>query len=274
MKSSKRIGNITREILALGLSLIILLPLMIMFLGSFKTSAEADLMSLELPAKWMFSNYLVVIEKGKILRGLLNSLFVASTATTINIVICAMCAFILARVNNKMTKILFSLFMLGLFMPPFLIALIYIFKMLQINGTYLALIIYYVVGSIPMSMFIFMGFIKTIPKEIDEAAFVEGASSHQIFFVAILPLLKPVTVTAVLLTTITIWNDFTGPLYLLSNSKYWTLPLAVYNFFGLYSRDWNLVFADLILTMIPIVILYFVLQKNIVEGMTSGAVKG
>lgn len=126
----------------------------------------------------------------------------------------------------------------------------------------------------PFTIMTFSSFIKGVPREIDEAAIMDGCNPGQMIFRVLMPILKPVAVTNIVVTAIGCWNDFMIPLFYLGSSEKWTVPLAVYNFFGLYARNWNYVFAVLTLTVIPIVIMFLFLQKYIVSGMTAGAVKG
>lgn len=126
----------------------------------------------------------------------------------------------------------------------------------------------------PFTIMTFSGFVKGIPREIDEAAIIDGCSVNNLIFRVLLPVLKPIMMTNVVITAISVWNDFMLPLFFLNSSTKWTVPLTIYNFFGMYARDWNYVFAALTLTILPILILYLCLQKYIVGGMTAGAVKG
>ena len=126
----------------------------------------------------------------------------------------------------------------------------------------------------PFTAMLFSSFIVTIPRELDEAALLEGCQGYSLFFRIIFPLLKPVIATASVLNFMWVWNDFQYPLYLLNSSSKWTLPLSVYSFFGTFNRDWNLVCADMVLVSLPVIIVYIFAQKYIISGMTAGAVKG
>lgn len=147
-------------------------------------------------------------------------------------------------------------------------------QILQIMNTMHGVILLYVATSLAFCIFIYHGFYATIPRDIDEAAVIDGCSPFRLFFRVIFPLLKPVNTTIVVIVFMSVWNDFQFPLYFLGNMKYWTLPMTIYNFVGKYSSRWNLVFADILMMILPVVILYFTAQKHIVAGLTSGAVKG
>ena len=147
-------------------------------------------------------------------------------------------------------------------------------KILNLTGTYFGVIMITTAVQLPWTMFTLTGFIKNVPKDLDEAAFIDGASPLKMFFIIILPLLKPILATAIVSTAMGAWNDFMIPLYFFNTSDKWTMPLTVYNFFGQYQSNWNYVFADLVLTALPITILYLYCQKYVISGMTAGAVKG
>jgi raffinose/stachyose/melibiose transport system permease protein len=136
------------------------------------------------------------------------------------------------------------------------------------------MIVLYTATQIPFSVFLIYGFVESVPRELDEAAIIDGCDPLRLFFSVIFPLLKPVLVTAAVLNFVGVWNDFILPLYYLNSSDNWPMTLAVYNFFGQYRQDWSLVSADILLTIIPVVGLYLIGQRFILSGMTSGAIKG
>ena len=145
---------------------------------------------------------------------------------------------------------------------------------LNLVNTRLGIILLYAAINIPLSLFLCYGFISTIPREIDEAAVIDGCGPIRLFVNIILPLLKPIISTLFVLNFMAIWNDFTMPLYFLNNSTKWPMTLAVYNFFGAFENSWNLVSADIILTLIPVLIVFILGQKYIVGGVSAGSVKG
>jgi raffinose/stachyose/melibiose transport system permease protein len=151
--------------------------------------------------------------------------------------------------------------------------LVKVLQIFKVANTRAGLIIAFTSSMIPFCMFVIRNFISSVPVELDEAAVIDGAGPVRLFFGIILPLLKPIMVTAFILQFMGVWNDFMTPLYLSATSKMWPMNLAVYNFFGKMSSYWNYVFADIVLTVLPVVIVYLIGQKYIVSGMTSGAVK-
>ncbi|GIO40277.1 MULTISPECIES: carbohydrate ABC transporter permease [Paenibacillus] len=255
-------------------SLLILLPVMIMIIGSFKTSAEVLDFSLKFPKKWMFSNYMTVFREGGIGRAFLNSVVITGISSVINIVASSAASFILARRETKFANTLYMYFFMGLIAPMSTITTIRIVQWMGFYGSVTSVILIYASLNTAFSVFLYSGFIKTIPKALDEVAFLEGAGVFSVFFRIVTPLILPVNATVAIMVFMSVWNDITIPLYFLTDSSTWTMPLSIYNFYGKFSRDWNLIFANLVLTSLPVFILYLFGQKYIVSGLTAGAVKG
>ncbi len=268
------IRNYIVEGLLLLASLLILLPVLIMIFGSFKTSAEVLVFSLKLPEKWMFSNYVRVFEEGGLARAFWNSVLITGISSIINIVASSAASFILARRETKLANTLYMYFFMGLIAPMSTITTIRIVQALGFYGSITSVILIYASLNTAFSVFLYSGFIKTIPKALDEVAFLEGANVLGVFFRIVTPLILPVNATVAIMVFMSVWNDITIPLYFLTDSSTWTMPLSIYNFYGKYSREWNLIFANLVLTSLPVFILYLFGQKYIVSGLTAGAVKG
>lgn len=274
MFKSKKLPDLILEFIMILTSFLIIIPLLVMVFGSFKTSAEASLFNILPPGKWMFGNYGFVFTKGGILRAMMNSFIVTIGTLVFCITSAALCAFVLARKSTKYTRFLDNLFLAGMIAPLQIITTFALLKILHLIGTHIAVIMVFSALQLPWCIFMFSSFIKGIPRELDEAAFIDGANALRMFFIVILPILKPILATTTVMTAMFAWNDFMIPLYFFNNSKNWTMPLTVYNFFGQYFSDWNYVFADLVLTALPVTILYLYCQKYIVAGLTSGSVKG
>ena len=267
-------GKIVMTVIIGLCSVLIIVPLLIMIFGSFKTPAEAQKFNLELPTQWMFSNYAYVFKEGGIGKAMMNSVIVTVVVTLLTIVSGGLCAFIISRRNGRYTSGLYNLFLLGMISPMQVVTTFALLKMIHLTGTYTGVIFVETAIQLPWAIFMFTGFIKGVPRELDEAAYIDGARPLTMFFKVILPLLKPIVATTVVSTAMGAWNEFMIPLYFFNTSDKWTMPLTVYNFFGQYSSNWNYVFSDLVLTALPITILYLYCQKYIVSGMTAGAVKG
>ena len=256
------------------IGLLIVIPISIVVLGSFKTSAETLVPNLNLPERWMWSNYVYVYEKGKIGRALLNSVFLTTVVVLICVIISALCAFVLSRRKNRYTKAADMLFKMGMIAPMSVIPTLLLMQKLHLSGTYLSAILLYTAINLPWAVFIYSNFMRALPRTLEEAAIIDGCGPFRLFMNIVFPLLKNVTVTNIVVIAMGVWNDFMIPIYFFTSSSKWTLPMSVYNFYGLYFRDWNYVFADLIITSLPMVLLYLFAQKYIVSGLMAGSVKG
>ena len=273
-RQKRRWTDALLQMLLAAASLLILLPLMIMLLGSFKDVKEASLLSLNLPSVWHFENYQVVFERGRVGQAFLNSMLITVSSVALTTLCASMASFYMARSRRRFASLLYGVFMLGLIAPMSLIPTIKLMQALSLNNTYSGIIVIFAATNMAFSVLLMTGFIKTIPKELDEAAIIDGCGLLRVFFSVVLPLLKPVVVTSAIVVFMGVWNSFMMPLYFLSDSEMWPMPLTVYNFFGQYQSSWNLVFADLTMTAAPILIVYLIGQRYIIDGMTAGAVKG
>lgn len=274
MKKKKTVSSVILTIVAAASCLIILVPLLIVLFGSFKDTVEAQKFTLTLPGTWHFENYTYVIQKGNMGRAFVNSAIITVAVTLIVVITGSLNAFVVSRKNTRYTRFVYYLFLLGMIAPVQIVTTFGLLQMLNLIGTYVGVICVETALQMPWTIFTLSGFIKNVPRELDEAAFIDGASPLHMFFRVIFPLLKPIMATVIVTTAMGAWNEFMVPLYFFSSSKKWTMPLTVYNFFGQYSSNWNYVFADLILTALPITILYLLCQKYVVAGATAGAVKG
>ena len=229
---------------------------------------------MKLPEVWEFSNFAVVIEKGKLGTSFLNSLLYAGSATIITVILASMAAYVFARRRGKADNRLYMYMVLGIVIPINYVSLMKVMQVTQLNDTRLGIILLYVALQLPFSVFLLYGFVSKIPVDLDEAAVLDGCGPWKLFFSIIMPMMKSSMVTAAVLCFLNTWNEFVMPLYFLNSSEKWPMTLAVYNFFGQYSRSWNLICADILLTCLPVIIMYIACQKHIVGGQTAGAVKG
>ena len=255
------------------LSLVILVPLVIVVLASLKTKTEAGSMDLTLPATLQWGNYLEAIRRGGLVRAFLNSLLIASVSATICILVSSMAGFVLSRNHSRFNNAAFNYIFLGLIAPINYITTIRVFQVLRIMNSYVGIIALYIALGIPFAVFAYYGYMHSIPRELDEAAVIDGANPWQLFSRIIFPLLKPVTITVFVLNFMGAWNDFISPLYLLNHQSTWPMVLSVYNFFGMHFNEWNMISAVILLSTLPVMLLYLFGQRYIVSGMTSGAVK-
>lgn len=273
-KAGKTAGHIIGNIITIFISLIVIIPLIVLFVNSFKTSAEANKMTLSLPTEWMFENYATVIEQGKLISSFLNGLLYASCSVVVIVILVSAAAFVISRNQKGINRFLYYFIISGIAMPINNVALMKVMQTFHLVNSRFGIIILYAAINIPLSLFLAYGFVGTIPREIDEAAVLDGCTPVQLFIRVIAPLLKPIMSTLFVLDFMAVWNDFTMPLYFLNNSDQWPMTLAVYNFFGAFENSWNLVSADIILTLAPVLIVFVLGQKYIVGGVAAGSVKG
>jgi raffinose/stachyose/melibiose transport system permease protein len=255
------------------LSLLILVPLAVVVLASLKTKPEAAAMDLTLPAVIQWGNYAEAIKRGGLVRSFLNSLLIASVSATICILVSSMAGFVLSRNRTRFNNVAFDYIFLGLIAPINYITTIKVFQVLHIMNSYAGIILLYIALGIPFAVFAYYGYMHSIPRELDEAAVIDGCNPWQLFSHIVFPLLKPVTITVLVLNFMGAWNDFISPLYLLNRQSSWPMVMSVYNFFGMHFNEWNMISAVILLSTLPVLVLYVFGQRYIISGMTSGAIK-
>jgi len=273
MLLKKRISMVLMNFIVWVISFSMLVPMVLIIVNSLKTSQAAAAMNLSLPKEYMWSNFLVVIERGKLVQSFINSTLYSVLSVALCVFLASLAAYALARNKSRLNRIIYFIMVLGIALPINFVTLLKTMQILQINNSRVGMVLLYAATQTPFTVFLIYSFISKLPKELDEAGFIDGASPIQLFTFIIFSVLKPVVVTASVLTFLNTWNDFIFPLYFLNSTEKWPMTLAVYNFFGMYFKDFNLICADIVLTSIPVVIVYIIGQKYIVGGMVSGAVK-
>ena len=270
----RRLQSLLNNTLALIVSLIMFIPVYLVLVNSLKTRAEANSMGIGLPAAPQWENFATVIERGKLLTAFGNSVLYAVGATLIGTTVAALAAYVLSRNRTRFNRAVYFFIIMGIAMPTNFVTLMKVMQWTHLINTQIGMILLYASTTIPFSVFLIYAFIETLPRELDEAAIVDGCGPVRLFFSIIYPLLTPVLVTAGILNLLGIWNGFLLPLYYLNRSTYWPMTLAVYNFFGQFQSDWSLVSADIVLTILPVIVVYLFAQRFILAGMTAGSVKG
>jgi raffinose/stachyose/melibiose transport system permease protein len=260
--------------LCIVLSAIILVPFAMMFVNSFKDMRESALFRLTLPTNFTLENYINVLSKPYFWRGLRNSLFITSIVTFLVSLSAAMAAFIIQRKAGKLGNMLYFALFAGIIVPVSIIPTIQLMMQTRIHNTFLGIILFYTAINLPFSVFLLTGFMKTVPREIDEAAMIEGCSYTRLFVQLIIPLLRTPLVTCTIVTVTNVWNDFQAPFYLISDSRKWPIVISIYNFVSQYYTNWGSVFAFMMMAILPVLTVYALLQKHIIAGLTTGAVKG
>lgn len=268
--------KIISRLLIIIFAIIVLYPFYIAVLMALKTPQETFASFYGWPEKLRLDNFINAWQITDYSLAITNSFIITAISLVFIIIVTSMAGYAIARNNSRFYNSIYVLFVSGM-MVPFQVIMIPIYKMGRkfglVNSRW-GIIIVYICLSVHLAVFLFTGFVKSIPKELEEAATIDGASIPQIFFRVILPLLKPITMTVVVLDAMWIWNDFFLPMLYLQKPEIRTLPLSQFYFYGKYNTQMNLAFAAFLLAMIPILIFYFMLQKYIVKGIVAGAVKG
>lgn len=272
----------SRTILFIVMCLVYLfymIPFIMVLINAFKEKRDIVTSPLSLnPEKgFTLANFTKAFEKMNFLNSFGNSLFITGLSTLGVIILSAMTAYYFVRVRNKVSNVFFSLMVASMIIPfqAIMIPLVYIYgaklSLLDHRGT---LIFMHIGFAMSMSVFIYHGFIKSnIPMSLEEAANLDGCTKIQTFFKVVFPLLKPTTATLVILNVLAFWNDYLLPSLVLTSKPLLTLPLSTYTFYGTYSADFGTIMAALVLTVAPILVLYLILQKQIISGVVAGAVK-
>lgn len=276
MKRKKRI-LLLGDIVGMAAAVIVFVfPFLFMFVNSLKDRREANLLSMALPVKPLWSNYKEVFESNNyiILTAFKNSLLLTVFSLCGLVFVCSMAGYVLQRRRGRTMSFVNFIIMTGLMIPPAILPTIWIMQGLHIYKTLFGMILIEIALQIPFDIMIYRGFMSSIPVELEEAGYIDGCSKIRLFGSIIFPLLKPATATIIILNAVTIFNDFTNPLYFLPGNENTTIQLTLYNFKGQYASSYNLLFADVILITIPMLILFLIFNKRIVDGMVAGSVKG
>nr|WP_317348102.1 carbohydrate ABC transporter permease [uncultured Blautia sp.] len=271
-----KIGNILKYIV-LGLyAITCLYPMVWLILSSFKSNEELFANTWGLPSALEITNYVTAIVQGKIGRYFINSVTTSIASVVICVVLASMVSYAITRMQWKLSKMVLRLFLLGMMIPMYatIVPLFSIFNKLDLLNTYISVIIPHVVFGFPMAIFILAGFMEGIPRELEEAAVMDGANIYQIFGKIIAPITKPSIVTVAVITFIDAWNDLLIPQIFLTSSEKMTLPVGLTEFEGLHTTNYVASIAAVVITVIPSIVVYGILHKNIMEGMVAGAVKG
>lgn len=271
---AKHLKSVPANVFALLISMAMFVPIYLLLVNSLKDEIQSRAMGSEFPTSIHVENYLTVIEQGKLGTAFINSMLYAIGATIVVVTLSSAAAFVLSRNRSPRNRFLYIFIVLGLAMPMNYVTLTKIMQATGLINTVIGIILLYAATKIPFSVFLTYAFVETIPKELDEAAIIDGCGPFTLFFNVIFPLLTPAWVTTAILSFLDFWSEFILPLYFLQSSTKWPMTLAVYNFFGMFEARWNLVSADIVLTILPVIVVYLLGQRYIVSGMTTGAVKG
>ncbi len=268
----------TAALLGLGIwALIVLIPLLVLIEVAVKSPQESFSNTISLPKHPTLLNFGVAWDQADLGTALYNSLLITVLSVIGVVIVGALAAYPLARrTGDRRFNIVYLYFVAGLIIPfqLVLIPLYGLMKDLGFLNSYHGIILLYIAGSLPFVIFLYTGFIKTVPREIEEAAFIDGAGKFRTFWTIIFPLLGPVTATVVITAGVGIWNEFFSALLFLQDSDYHTLPLAILAFVGQFGTSYEPIFATVVMASLPMIIMFFILQRYYIQGLANGALKG
>ncbi len=248
-------------------------PLIWMIYSSFKTNREIFLFPFSLPNKMRLDNWMQAWRMGNLGRYFINSIFVTSISVLLIAFLSSMAGYAFARLRFKGREFLFYTFLLGLILPVqiVVIPLFAFLNKVRLLNTYFALILPYITWGLPLSIYIFRSFFLTLPGDIADAAKIDGCSLFGLYWKIMLPLIRPALVTIAILQSINVWNEFLLALLFIYEDELKTLPVGLLAFYGYHNINYKLIFSALSITTIPVLIVYFIFQKQIVSGLTTGA---
>src|SRR5215211_560667 len=276
-KAWRIISRLLADVVSLiVIGILYVVPFLFIFLTAAKPQAEAGLFQFTWPSQFqLFENIRDVLAFGdnRMYRAFWNSIVLTVGSVTLIVLLSAFVAFVMQRRNDRIASVANAFVLSGLIIPPALVPTIFLLQRLGIYKTLLSLIFVEAAFLMPFAILVFRAFMASIPREIDEAAIVDGASPVQIFIRIILPLLWPAIVTVIVLTSVIVYSDFTLPTYFLPGKENITVQVTLFGFMSQFGSQWNLMFAAVLIITIPPLILFLFFQRQIVSGLTSGAIR-
>lgn len=274
--NSKVFSKVIFYLILIFITALLFFPVYMIFISSLKTQMEIFTSPFSLPSKIEFGNYLRAWEKINFSSVLLNSVIMTVCSIVGLILFGSMAAYVCARNNSKLVDGIFALFVSCIVVPfhTAMTPLVKFMSSMNLTDSYFGVIMVYIAINMSFTIFLYNGFIRSVSIELEEAAIVDGCSRFAIFWRIIFPLVSPITATVAILNSLNVWNDFLIPLLLISSPAKRNIPNALFAFQGQYNNKWDMAFAALILSIIPIVLFYVLMQKNIIKGITQGSIKG
>lgn len=266
------------SLLSIAVSFVIfIVPFLFIAMTAVKDKQEASLRGFAFPSSWHFWDNLVEVISTRdfmLITAYINSTIITVASVTILVVLAAMVGFIMQRRPSWWTSIANILVLAGIIIPPAVVPTIWVLQGLGLFKTLHGLVLIEVAYGLSFCVLLFRAFVATIPRELDEAAIIDGAGPIRLFISIVLPLLRPVIVTVIVVQSVTIFNDFTNPLYYLPGTKNVTVQLTLYNFQSMFDTSYNLLFMNILLITIPPLLVFLFFNRQLVAGLTAGAVKG
>ncbi|MEU4562886.1 carbohydrate ABC transporter permease [Actinoplanes sp. NPDC023936] len=258
-------------------AVVFLVPFAFILLTAAKTQQESALLQFSWPSQWaIIQNFQEVIQARDYLLiiAFVNSTILTVVSVAVVVILAAMAAFVLQRRKSRWTSGLNLVILSGLVIPPAVVPTIWVLQRTGLFKTMPGLILVEIAYAMAFCVLLFQAFLASVPRELDEAATIDGAGPVSLFFRVVFPLLRPIIVTVVVVQSVFIWNDFASPLYFLPGDENATVQLTLFNFQGQYTNAYNLLFMDILLVTVPPLIMFMVFQRQIVSGMVAGSVKG
>ncbi|MFD1884620.1 carbohydrate ABC transporter permease [Paenibacillus wenxiniae] len=264
------------EIIVGIVGLIFLIPFYFLLVNSVKSFGDILSNSASWPQQFVWSNYAEAWKAIDFPSAFGNSLIITVVSNIFLVLISSMAAYQMVRKPSRFNQILYFVFVAAMVIPfqSIMLPLVEMASKYGLNNSRTGLIISYLGFGAPLSVFLFHGFVKTVPLEIEQAARVDGSNRYGVFFRIVCPLMMPMFVTVIILNTLWIWNDYLLPSLILSSPELRTIPIATYSFFGQYTKQWDMALPALVLGITPIIIFFLFLQRYIIQGITAGSVKG
>jgi raffinose/stachyose/melibiose transport system permease protein len=274
----RRTGSWVAGVVAILASVVVfLVPFAFIFLTAAKDASDASRLEFSWPKDWAFGENLAEVlatRDGVVVRAFVNSTVLTVVSVVIMVILAAMVGYLLQRRRSRLNPVVNFFVLAGLIVPPAVVPTIWVLQRLGLFKTMPGLILIEATFGLSFCVLLFRAFVATIPRELDEAAVIDGAGPLRLFFSVILPLLRPVIITVVVVQAVAVFNDFTNPLYFLPGDENATVQLTLYNFQSQMVSQFNLLFMDILLITVPPLVMYIFFNRQIVAGMTSGAVKG
>jgi len=276
VKRRRKLGGALVHLLLIIGALFWLAPLLLALMNSFKTNGELLTNVLSLPQSLSFENYARTLDKMHYFRSLGNTVLLSDVSVTLIILFSSLAGWKLCRTKTRLSKFIFGLFVFSMLIPfsSIMIPIYRVILALKLKNSLLGLSLVYAGLGVSMAVFLYHGFVKGIPQELEEAAEMDGCGQLQVFRYMVFPLLKPITATVCITNVLWVWNDFLLPLIVISDNKKYTLLLSTNTLFGQYSSDWTAILSALIIAALPVIVFYAFFQKQILRGISEGALKG
>jgi raffinose/stachyose/melibiose transport system permease protein len=256
---------------------VFVVPFAFIALTALKNRVESAQLDFSWPSEWpVWGNLVEVVttRNNLLLLAMRNSFIVTAVSVALLVVLCSMTGYVLERRRDRMAGFVNAMVLAGLIIPPAVVPTIYVLQEINLFNSLWGLILVEIAYLAPFSIILFRAFTATIPRQLDEAAMIDGCTGLSLFFRVVFPLLRPVIITVIVTASVAIYNDFVNPLYFLPGSDNATVQLTLYNFQSQYNTEWNLLFMDVLLITVPALIMFMIFNRRIVAGLTAGAVKG